>query len=72
MSQSEDEGEHTMADANMKVRIGNLELDNPFILGAGPPGMTGASLKRFATAKPGAVKWLMAYGFGGEPWISFT
>jgi len=55
VSQSEDEGEHTMTDANMKVRIGSLELDNPFILGAGPPGITGASLKRFATAKPGAV-----------------
>jgi len=44
-----------MSEVDMKVRIGNLELDNPFILGAGPPGITGESLKRFATARPGAV-----------------
>jgi dihydroorotate dehydrogenase (NAD+) catalytic subunit len=44
-----------MSDVDMKVRIGNLELDNPFILGAGPPGITGASLKRHAATKPGAV-----------------
>jgi dihydroorotate dehydrogenase (NAD+) catalytic subunit len=39
----------------MKIRIGSLELANPFILGAGPPGITGASLKRFAATKPGAL-----------------
>jgi dihydroorotate dehydrogenase subfamily 1 len=44
-----------MTNADMKIRLGKLELDNPFILGAGPPGITGASLKRFAAAKPGAV-----------------
>jgi|GEM_PF-1322674 len=44
-----------MTDVDMKVRIGNLELANPFILGAGPPGITGASLKRFAVTKPGAL-----------------
>ncbi|MCJ7618835.1 MAG: 4Fe-4S binding protein [Anaerolineae bacterium] len=44
-----------MNEVDMKVRIGNLELDNPFILGAGPPGINGASLKRFAATKPGAV-----------------
>jgi dihydroorotate dehydrogenase subfamily 1 len=44
-----------MSEVDMKIRIGSLELENPFILGAGPPGITGASLKRFAAAKPGAV-----------------
>ena len=44
-----------MSEVDMKIRIGSLELENPFILGAGPPGITGASLKRFASAKPGAV-----------------
>ncbi|MCJ7619609.1 MAG: hypothetical protein MUP64_05265, partial [Anaerolineae bacterium] len=44
-----------MGEVDMKIRIGGLELANPFILGAGPPGITGASLKRFASTKPGAV-----------------
>ena len=44
-----------MSTTDMKVRIGSLELENPFILGAGPPGISGASLKRFAATKPGAV-----------------
>jgi dihydroorotate dehydrogenase subfamily 1 len=44
-----------MSEVDMKARIGSLELDNPFILGAGPPGITGASLRRFAAAQPGAV-----------------
>ncbi|HUS70583.1 MAG TPA: 4Fe-4S binding protein [Anaerolineae bacterium] len=44
-----------MGEVDMKIRIGSLELANPFILGAGPPGITGASLKRFAATKPGAV-----------------
>ena len=44
-----------MSRVDTKVKIGDLELENPFILGAGPPGITGASLKRFATARPGAV-----------------
>ena len=44
-----------MGEVDMKIRIGGLELANPFILGAGPPGINGASLKRFAATKPGAV-----------------
>jgi dihydroorotate dehydrogenase subfamily 1 len=44
-----------MTDVDMKVRIGSLELDNPFILGAGPPGISGDSLKRHASTRPGAV-----------------
>jgi dihydroorotate dehydrogenase subfamily 1 len=40
---------------DLKIRIGDLELDNPFIVAAGPPGVTGASLKRMASGKPGAV-----------------
>jgi dihydroorotate dehydrogenase subfamily 1 len=32
-----------------------LELENPFIVAAGPPGVTGASLKRMASGRPGAV-----------------
>ncbi len=44
-----------MSRVGTRVKIGDLELESPFILGAGPPGITGASLKRFATARPGAV-----------------
>lgn len=44
-----------MSPVDTKVKIGSLELENPFILGAGPPGISGASLKRFAATKPGAV-----------------
>jgi len=40
---------------DLSVRIGNLELENPFIVAAGPPGVTGASLKRMASGRPGAV-----------------
>ena len=40
---------------DLSIRIGDLELENPFIVAAGPPGITGASLKRMATGKPGAV-----------------
>jgi len=40
---------------DLKIRIGDLELDNPFIVAAGPPGITGASLKRMASGNPGAV-----------------
>ena len=44
-----------MSEVDLKIQIGSLELENPFILGAGPPGITGESLKRFAATKPGAV-----------------
>ena len=37
------------------IRLGDLELANPFIVAAGPPGATGASLKRMASGGPGAV-----------------
>ena len=40
---------------DLRIRIGDLELENPFIVAAGPPGVTGASLKRMASGKPGAV-----------------
>lgn len=40
---------------DLSIRIGNLELENPFIVAAGPPGVTGASLKRMASGRPGAV-----------------
>jgi len=39
----------------LNIRIGDLELENPFIVAAGPPGVTGASLKRMASGRPGAV-----------------
>jgi dihydroorotate dehydrogenase (NAD+) catalytic subunit len=40
---------------DLSIRIGDLELKNPFIVAAGPPGVTGASLKRMASGNPGAV-----------------
>jgi len=40
---------------DLRIRIGDLELENPFIVAAGPPGVTGASLKRMASGRPGAV-----------------
>jgi len=40
---------------DLSIRIGDLELENPFIVAAGPPGITGASLKRMASGRPGAV-----------------
>jgi len=40
---------------DLSIRIGDLELENPFIVAAGPPGVTGASLKRMASGRPGAV-----------------
>jgi dihydroorotate dehydrogenase subfamily 1 len=40
---------------DLNIRIGDLELENPFIVAAGPPGVTGASLKRMASGGPGAV-----------------
>ncbi len=40
---------------DLRVRIGTLELENPFIVAAGPPGISGASLKRMASGGPGAV-----------------
>ncbi len=40
---------------DLSIRIGELELENPFIVAAGPPGVTGASLKRMASGRPGAV-----------------
>jgi len=40
---------------DLSIRIGDLELENPFIVAAGPPGVTGAALKRMASGKPGAV-----------------
>ena len=40
---------------DLTIRIGSLELENPFIVAAGPPGVTGASLKRMASGRPGAV-----------------
>jgi dihydroorotate dehydrogenase subfamily 1 len=40
---------------DLSIRIGSLELENPFIVAAGPPGVTGASLKRMASGRPGAV-----------------
>ncbi|MBN1318760.1 MAG: 4Fe-4S binding protein [Anaerolineales bacterium] len=40
---------------DLTIRIGDLELENPFMVAAGPPGVTGASLKRMASGKPGAV-----------------
>ena len=40
---------------DLSVRIGNLELENPYIVAAGPPGVTGAALKRMASGNPGAV-----------------
>lgn len=40
---------------DLRVRIGSLELENPFIVAAGPPGISGASLKRMASGGPGAV-----------------
>jgi dihydroorotate dehydrogenase subfamily 1 len=44
-----------MSRVDTKVKIGDLELENPFLLGAGPPGISGSSLKRFAATRPGAV-----------------
>jgi dihydroorotate dehydrogenase len=40
---------------DLKIHIGDLELANPFIVAAGPPGVTGAALKRMASGAPGAV-----------------
>jgi len=40
---------------DLNIRIGDLELENPFIVAAGPPGVTGAAMKRMASGKPGAV-----------------
>lgn len=40
---------------DLRIHIGDLELENPFIVAAGPPGVTGASLKRMAGGQPGAV-----------------
>ena len=40
---------------DMTIRLGSLELENPFIVAAGPPGVTGAALKRMASGNPGAV-----------------
>jgi dihydroorotate dehydrogenase (NAD+) catalytic subunit len=40
---------------DLTIRIGNLELANPFVVAAGPPGVTGAALKRMALGGPGAV-----------------
>ncbi len=40
---------------DLSIQIGNLELENPFIVAAGPPGVTGAALKRMAGGNPGAV-----------------
>lgn len=40
---------------DLSIRIGSLELENPFMVAAGPPGITGASLKRMASGRPGAV-----------------
>jgi dihydroorotate dehydrogenase subfamily 1 len=44
-----------MSRLDTKVKIGDLELENPFFLGAGPPGISGTSLRRFAATRPGAV-----------------
>ncbi len=44
-----------MSPVDTKVKIGDLELENPFLVGAGPPGISGTSLKRFASTRPGAV-----------------
>lgn len=55
MSRSQEQGVQIMSEVDLKIQIGSLELENPFILGAGPPGITGESLKRFAATKPGAV-----------------
>jgi ferredoxin len=53
-----------MTEVDLKVRFGNLELDNPFILGASPPGIMGASLKQHASGKPCAV---VTNSIGGNP-----
>ncbi len=40
---------------DLTIRIGGLELENPFIAASGPPGMTGAAIRRMASGKPGAI-----------------
>ena len=40
---------------DLSIKIGDLVLENPFMVAAGPPGITGASLKRMASGNPGAV-----------------
>lgn len=40
---------------DIKIRIGDVELSNPFIVASGPPGVSGKSLKRMAEGNPGAV-----------------
>ena len=40
---------------DLKIRIGDVELSNPFIVASGPPGVSGKSLKRMAEGNPGAV-----------------
>jgi dihydroorotate dehydrogenase (NAD+) catalytic subunit len=40
---------------DLGIHIGDLALENPFIVAAGPPGITGAAIERMASGRPGAV-----------------
>lgn len=42
-------------DSRLRVKYGGLELENPLILGSGPPGWDGESLRKAALAGAGAV-----------------